>query len=511
MSSSVPLSLPSIGILGGGQLARMMVEDGKRMGFLTMGVLDPTPDCPAAQVGAEQSVGSFRSPKDVVEFGLRFDLVTCDLEDVSVEGMEVLEREGIKVHPSPAILKVIQDKQFQKNHFERAGLPVIPSLDLNPPLIWPLQKGPFVFKRRRGGYDGKGVSLGVPFSDSKNVMVEPYLEIEKELAVMVAASADGPRAYPVVETIQEDGICKRVEAPAKISPHLAEAATRLALDVLASFNRLDLPSPPRGIFGVEMFLLKDGRLILNEVAPRPHNSGHYTLDACVTSQFEQHLRSISGLPLGDPSLRVASATMTNLLGTPLDPSHLGENTKLHWYGKGEVREGRKMGHLCEVREKTPKVAVIMGSSSDLPVMNGALEVFREHGLDYFCQIVSAHRDPEGMVWFAKEASVNGFQVIIAGAGGAAHLPGMVASLTHLPVIGVPIPTTHLGGQDSLYSIVQMPDGVPVATVGIGKAKNAAILAMRILGLWSDEMAKASHAILKANLAKVKSQRASLPQ
>jgi 5-(carboxyamino)imidazole ribonucleotide mutase len=138
-------------------------------------------------------------------------------------------------------------------------------------------------------------------------------------------------------------------------------------------------------------------------------------------------------------------------------------------------------------ERTPLVGVIMGSDSDLRVMQAALDTLEEFGVPCEAHIVSAHRTPDRMFEYARAAASRGLRVVIAGAGGAAHLPGMTASLTPLPVIGVPVPLAELDGLDSLLSIVQMPEGVPVATVGVGKARNAALLAVRILGVHDDAL------------------------
>jgi phosphoribosylaminoimidazole carboxylase len=264
-----------------------------------------------------------------------------------------------------------------------------------------------------------------------------------------------------------------------------------------------------GIFGVEMFLLMDGRVLINEIAPRPHNSGHYTIEACYTDQFEQHIRAILGLPLGDPSLKVGAAVMVNVLGTAdnawdestfsLDMALIVPGATVHWYGKSAVRAKRKMGHITIVApsmaELAPRIArltdvkiapaplvgIIMGSDSDLPVMKQAAMVLRDFNVPFELTIVSAHRTPQRMVEYARSAHSRGLRAIIAGAGGAAHLPGMVAAMTPLPVIGVPIRIEPLDGQDALFSIVQMPRGVPVATVAIGNATNAGLLAVRLLG------------------------------
>ncbi|KAG8767889.1 phosphoribosylaminoimidazole carboxylase ade2 [Serendipita sp. 397] len=291
--------------------------------------------------------------------------------------------------------------------------------------------------------------------------------------------------------------------------------------------------------------MEDGSILVNEIAPRPHNSGHYTIEACECSQYENHLRAILGLPLGSTSMKVPSVVMLNLLGPPASSSLLSKShpsvdevarstlsipgATVHLYGKAESRPGRKMGHItivgpsdAEVRNrlrplllqlsvdsktaindrlapmsqhrddhgtltsgafnsKNPLVGIIMGSDSDLPVMRDASKILDQFEIPYELTIVSAHRTPDRMVEYAKSAASRGLRVIIAGAGGAAHLPGMVASMTALPVIGVPVRGSTLDGIDSLYSIVQMPRGIPVATVAINNATNAGLLAARIIG------------------------------
>jgi len=262
-----------------------------------------------------------------------------------------------------------------------------------------------------------------------------------------------------------------------------------------------------------LFLLNDESILINEIAPRPHNSGHYTIEACDIDQFEMHLRAVLGLPCPQPSMKVKHAMMINVVGSS---SHLSDSKQLlqaalsipgagvHWYGKLENRVGRKMAHVTVTADSLssliqkveclgispqvhglmksgPQVAIIMGSDSDLPCMKEAAVVLDKFKISYELTIVSAHRTPTRMYSFAQNCAERGIQVIIAGAGGAAHLPGMVAALTSLPVIGVPVKSSNLNGEDSLLSIVQMPKGVPVATVAIGNATNAGLLAVRILG------------------------------
>lgn len=239
-----------------------------------------------------------------------------------------------------------------------------------------------------------------------------------------------------------------------------------------------------------------GSILLNEMAPRPHNSGHYTIEACHTSQFENHLRAITGLPLGSTALKVPYAVMYNILGASDIDENLIETLKpvkksltvpgatVHMYGKSGVKKDRKLGHITIVADSyieltsrlsaimsqspdafdrtlavpspSPLVSIIMGSDSDLPVMKAAAQFLSDFDVPFELTIVSAHRTPLRMVEFAKSAHKRGIKVIIAAAGGAAHLPGMVAALTPLPVIGVPVALKVLDGMDSLYSIVQMP-------------------------------------------------------
>jgi phosphoribosylaminoimidazole carboxylase len=248
-----------------------------------------------------------------------------------------------------------------------------------------------------------------------------------------------------------------------------------------------------------------GQILVNEIAPRPHNSGHYTIEACETSQYENHLRAILSLPIGSTSLKVPSAAMLNILGASNNMSELTNfaefalgvpGANVHLYGKAECREGRKMGHItvtadsdAEIRarlrtllerfpggtpgdidvhapaapgpksgfsHKQPLVGIIMGSDSDLPVMLPAAHILDRFCVPYELTIVSAHRTPDRLVDYARSAAPRGLRVIVAGAGGAAHLPGMVAAMTALPVIGVPVKGSSLDGVDSLHSIVQMP-------------------------------------------------------
>lgn len=373
---------------------------------------------------------------------------------------------------------------------------------------------------------------------------------------MVVKTKDAVLSYPTVETVQEDSICKLVYAPARnVSEKINQKAQALARQAVAAFEG-------KGVFGVEMFLLRDDSILLCEVASRIHNSGHYTIEGCGLSQFEAHLRAILDLPIPPKSLELRQPSiMLNIIGGATPDSHLKvaeralsiPNAAVHLYSKGAARPGRKMGHVTvtgatmheaetliqplidlvdEVRAQRsdvktapvksgpskprPTVGVIMGSDSDLKTLVPGLKLLRDSfGIEPEVDITSAHRTPNYMAEYASTAASRGIKVIIAAAGGAAHLPGMAAAHTALPVIGVPVKGSALDGVDSLYSIVQMPrgmlsfppvhralklidsTGVPVATVGINNSTNAALLAARILGSFDPEIQRKVEAYAEA--------------
>ncbi|KAF6260325.1 AIR carboxylase-domain-containing protein [Scenedesmus sp. NREL 46B-D3] len=525
-----------VGVLGGGQLGRMLALAAANLG-VAVKFLDPQEDAPAA-VAARQTVGHFRDAAAISGFAAACDVLTVEIEHIDADAMEAAGTDcGVDVEPTPFTLRTIQDKFVQKQHFEAAGVPVAPYQEVADEAGLSAAAGsfgyPFMLKSKRLAYDGRGNYVVRTVDDlpagvsalggfSQGLYAEKWAPFVKELAVMVVRSRDGTvKSYPVVETIHKDNICHVTEAPAGVPAVMQAKAKEVAEKAVACLNGA-------GIFGVEMFLLPDGSLLLNEVAPRPHNSGHYTMDGCVTSQFENHLRAVLGWPLGDTSLSCGSCLMLNMLGeADGDEAYETPGASVHWYDKAGMRKGRKIGHINIVagsREEgrrrlaaldpaaaaslqrsdeaarragvvtaaagsssgggspSAKVGIIMGSDSDLPTMKAAEDVLREFGVPCELSIVSAHRTPERMMDYARSAHKRGLQVIIAGAGGAAHLPGMVAAMTPLPVVGVPVKPAgaYLDGMDALLSIVQMPKGVPVATVAIGNAANAGLLAVRIL-------------------------------
>ncbi|XP_057470698.1 phosphoribosylaminoimidazole carboxylase, chloroplastic-like isoform X1 [Actinidia eriantha] len=514
-----------VGVLGGGQLGRMLCQAASQMA-IKVNVLDPMENCPASALSHYHMVGSYDDGHTVEEFAKRCGVLTVEIEHVDAETLERLERQGIDCQPKASTIRIIQDKYLQKVHFSRHAIPLPEFMQIDhlesAKRAGELFGYPLMIKSKRLAYDGRGNAVArreEEISSAVNALggyarglyVEKWASFSKELAVIVARGRDGSiLCYPVVETIHRENICHVVKAPANVPWKVRKLATDVAYKAVSSLEGA-------GIFAVELFLTRDGQVLLNEVAPRPHNSGHHTIESCFTSQFEQLLRAVVGLPLGDPSLKTPAAIMYNILGE--DEGEPGfrlahqlieralsiSGATVHWYDKPEMRKQRKMGHITiigaslgivEARMKsmlneesfdgqtavTPRVGIIMGSDSDLPIMKDAARILDMFGVPYELRIVSAHRTPEMMFSYASSAGQRGIQIIIAGAGGAAHLPGMVAALTPLPVIGVPVRASSLDGLDSLLSIVQMPRGVPVATVAINNATNAGLLAVRMLGV-----------------------------
>ncbi|MBK1644242.1 5-(carboxyamino)imidazole ribonucleotide synthase [Thiocapsa imhoffii] len=351
-----PLPIARIGIIGGGQLGRMMAKAAKRIGCNCV-VLDPTPGCPAGQVAGHQIVGSYHDPSKLRELAESCDVVTFDIEDIDAETLIQLAHEGHNIHPAPTVLALLQDKLTQKRALVAAGIPTAAFESMPEPssAAFAAFGYPLVQKACRGGYDGRGVAiLKGPEDDAMQLpvpsLVERFIPAEKELAVIVARGLDGDhRCYPTVEMCFRPGknVLDLLLAPAQIPAEVAAAAERLAVRTVEALGGV-------GIFGVEMFLTHDGELLVNEVAPRTHNSGHHTIEANVTDQFEQHLRAIVGLPLGSTE-QLCPAAMINLLGAE---GHHGRpvirgmaealaipGVCIHLYGKAATAPYRKMGHV----------------------------------------------------------------------------------------------------------------------------------------------------------------------
>ena len=353
---------PVVGMVGGGQLARMTQPAAVALG-VRLRVLAQSSDASAAQVVADAPVGDHRDPVAVTAFATGCDVLTFDHEHVPTDLLHALEGEGVAVRPGPDALVHAQDKALMRERLTALGLPV-PRWrlvrDADGLAAFAAEVGlPLVLKTPRGGYDGKGVLVVHDLadaagwlarargSDGSGLLAEELVPFRRELAALVARSPSGQAAaWPVVETVQVDGICREVVAPAPGLPeHVALAATDVALRIAGELGVV-------GVLAVELFETPDGRVLVNELAMRPHNSGHWTIEGAVTSQFEQHLRAVLDLPLGDPRASARWSVMVNVLGgryEDLYRSYLhvmarDPGVKVHLYGK-PVRPGRKVGHV----------------------------------------------------------------------------------------------------------------------------------------------------------------------
>ena len=356
MTTTHPYPLARVGLIGGGQLGRMIVKAAKSLGCVCV-VLDPVPGCPAGQIAARQIIGGYHDADKIRELTDDCDILTFELEDICADTLAELEAEGHPVHPSAAVLKLIQDKLTQKRFLRDHGIPtsefeevVTPSLEQFRSFGFPL-----VQKARRGGYDGRGVAVMRTEDAFKRCLpgpslIERFVEAEKEIAVVVARSTKGEvKTYPAVEMCMDPGenLLNMLLAPADISGAISAQAEDIAIRTVEALQGV-------GIFGVEMFVDQEGRVLVNEIAPRTHNSGHHTIEANVTDQFEQHLRAILGLPLGSTET-LSPAAMINLLGAPgesgkpvlrgLDETLAIPGVCMHLYGKATTSPYRKMGHI----------------------------------------------------------------------------------------------------------------------------------------------------------------------
>lgn len=350
------MSARTIGIIGGGQLGRMLAMAAARLNFRTV-ILEPQADCPAAQLANRQITAAYADPLALAELAAACDIVTYEFENVPVEAAETLAR-NVPVYPPPRALEVAQDRLTEKTFLNGCGITTarFHAVDSQEDLEAALADfgGQGVLKTRRLGYDGKGQRVFASASDSPEgafaalgnvpLILESFVPFEREISVIAARSVDGTvRAYDPAENVHRNGILDTSTLPARIGDATAAAARESAGKLLAALDYV-------GVVGIEFFVLPDGGLIANEIAPRVHNSGHWTEAACVVSQFEQHIRAIAGLPLGDPA-RHSDCVMTNLIGDDLNavPDWLSQSDSLvHLYGKTEARPGRKMGHVTRL-------------------------------------------------------------------------------------------------------------------------------------------------------------------
>jgi 5-(carboxyamino)imidazole ribonucleotide synthase len=344
-----------IGIVGGGQLGRMIALAAARLGYRCH-VLTPEQDSPAAQVTNLATVAPYHDEAAALRFAGAVDVITMEFENLPVDALEAMARHR-PVRPAPQVLATCQDRRREKEFLDRIGVPTAAhvAVDSAEMLARALSEigRPAILKSARWGYDGKGQAriggdtepaLAWAEAGAGDCVLERLIDFEREISVITARGLDGAQAsYVPVENRHRDQILVRTIAPAPIPAALADQARALAERIAAELELI-------GLLAVEMFVTRDQRLLVNELAPRPHNSGHWTIDACAVSQFEQLVRAICGLPLGDAS-RFADATMDNLLGGAVEGWReiLREpGARLHLYGKAGIRPGRKLGHVTRL-------------------------------------------------------------------------------------------------------------------------------------------------------------------
>lgn len=359
--AQTPAPITNIGVIGGGQLAWMMGPAAKELG-LSLQIQTPSKDDPAVAIAAHTQLGAIQDVAVTQALAAQCDVITFENEFVDLAALEALAQSGTHFAPALSSLQPLLDKFDQRRYLQGQNIPVpefiaLESVAEGDRPTWQNPLGfPVVLKARRLGYDGQGTSVIKTAEELKAVLdregfdpflLEAFVPFERELAIMAARSSSGDIVtYPVVETQQENQVCAWVLAPAAVSAELKQEVEAIAQRILTGLNFV-------GILGVELFQTGE-QVQVNEIAPRTHNSGHYSLDACATSQFEQQLRAVSDRPLGPANLTVPAAVMVNLLGYESARSDYTEkrqqlenlpNAHLYWYGKAESRPGRKLGHV----------------------------------------------------------------------------------------------------------------------------------------------------------------------
>lgn len=354
-----------LGVLGGGQLGRMLLAETQKFDIYTV-ILDANAEAPCAKICNEFHQGDLLDYETVYNFGKQVDLLTIEIENVNIDALDQLASEGLTIYPKPKNLRVIQNKAQQKKFYKDHSIPTADFShyayveELKHAYENSIIDFPFVWKSARFGYDGNGVKIVRNFEDLENLpagecIAEKLVPFQNELAVIVARNADGAtKTYPVVEMEfhPEANQVEYVICPARIEGSIAQKAQKIAIQVADAFDFV-------GLLAVEMFLTKEGTILVNEVAPRTHNSGHYSIEASYTNQFEQHVRSILNLPLGNTASKVAGI-MVNLVGAE---GHVGnvyyenldqilgvDGVTPHIYGKKQTKPFRKMGHVTIVHE-----------------------------------------------------------------------------------------------------------------------------------------------------------------
>ena len=370
-----------IGIVGGGQLAKMTALSALEFGC-DIHILERNPEGPAMNLAGKTFIGDWDNPDDLLKLAEHADVITLENEFVDANSLSELEKAGHTLFPTAKSIGLVQDKYIQKQTLQEAGLPLSPFrsiesreeiLEVAKELNWPL-----VIKTRRNGYDGKGNAtinneneLDATWDkldgDNRTLYAEAFCPFVSELAIIITTSRNGEVAtYPLVESVQRDHICHIVRAPALVSDSITENAIDIAQRAVVAIGAI-------GSFGVEMFLTKDGEVIINELAPRVHNSGHYTIEACECSQFENHVRAVLGWPLGSTKMVKPAAVMVNLLGQGHgngQPAGLNEaldmpGVHIHIYGKELSMPGRKMGHVTALGETIAEAEKAAQAAADI--------------------------------------------------------------------------------------------------------------------------------------------------
>jgi 5-(carboxyamino)imidazole ribonucleotide synthase len=347
----------TIGILGGGQLGRMLALAAARLGF-DVAILERDADSPAGRSATQLIVGAYDDEAALARLAELTDVVTYEFENVPARAVEWLVSKGVDVAPGARALAVAQDRVAEKTFLNGRGVPTVAFAAADNPVsaVEAVERigAPALMKTRREGYDGKGQKWVEHAADAARVfaelgavpvIVEAPADFVRELSVIAARGRDGAIAvYPLGENHHEHGILRRTIAPAKTAPPIADQAEKIARQVLDGLQYV-------GVIGIELFEMKDGRLLVNEIAPRVHNTGHWTQDGCEVDQFEQHIRAVAGWPLGPAAAR-SRVEMLNLLGSEADQWKklaAEPDTRIHLYGKREAKPGRKMGHVNRVR------------------------------------------------------------------------------------------------------------------------------------------------------------------
>lgn len=364
-----------LGIIGGGQLGMMLTEAAKKMPehISDVMVLDPTPNCSAVQVGAKQIVGDFKDRDAILQLASKVDILTYEIESGDSSVLKLAESKTT-VNPSPETLRIIQDKFLQKSFLRDNGIPVTDFVEIESAADLGEKIAAFgypsLLKARRDAYDGRGnfrlksesdLEIALNHFSGRTLMLEKFVDFKMEVSVIAARNTEGQIAtYPLVENIHENNILKITIAPARVRSDVASEAEKIAKETMQVLHGA-------GVFGIEMFVTRQDKILINEIAPRVHNSGHHTLQSSKTSQFEQHLRAIIGLELGDTAL-VHPTVMYNILGPDnfqgkyKMPEIKFDNLYLKMYGKEESKPQRKLGHFNLV------------DADDTKGVNGLLEI-----------------------------------------------------------------------------------------------------------------------------------------